>query len=178
MQARDYLQKFEVTEAESKLRILICCPKPIEEIGTHLNYQWAEAKQLPKLAFPDQSFNLALCCDILFIDPAHSTLDLLDVLTELARIAGEVRVYPVIDEQGNPSQHLGPVLQALQQKNYGVELRGIKSDPSLTKGALLRLWNPSCAVPISSTEFMNEVFRMEVLLSVFPAISKKKTMLQ
>ena len=147
MQATHYLQQFGITEAESKVRILNCNP---ESTGSTPNMEWVDPSQLPKLTFADHSFNLALCSKVLFMDLTRSEAFQLESLIELTRVAGEVRVFPIVNDNGHPSVYLGPVLQALQEKGFGVELREIKADPNTRKaaekGALLRVWNPSCAL--------------------------------
>lgn len=143
MNIKDYLERFDVSDQESKLRILSCNSDPIQET---VNLVWGNPKQLPHLSFPDQFFHLALCSNTLFMDTSRSESDYLDSLLELARVASEVRVAPVLDPNGQPAGFLAPVLKALQQKGYGVELREIKSSLKPHKEALLRLWSPSCVV--------------------------------
>lgn len=141
MEEKEFLNNFNVSEDESKLKILSCSKQPLTK--SHLI--WVDKNKLPHLDFKDQSFNLALCEDLLFTEPKQNDQFYLDSLLELARVAGEVRVYPLLDKQGLPSIHLGPVLQALQEKGIGVELKEIKTSKE-GKAALLRIWNPSCVL--------------------------------
>lgn len=161
MDVKEFLEAFDVTASESKLKILSCSPWPIPDTtdhhwadknhgiqGTHssldINLTWVEPKQISHLPFEDQSFHLALCFNVLFINSTLSESLHLNALEELSRVATEVRVFPLMDPKERPSHHLGPVLKILQEKGYGVELKEIKSK------AMLRLWNPSCAVQASS----------------------------
>lgn len=145
MNENQYLKNFNVSDEELKLKILNCSKDP----SPAKNLIWVDTNQLPHLDFKNQSFNLALCSDILFTEPTKNDQYYLDSLLELARVASEVRVYPLTDLQGKPSTHLGPVLQALQEKGFGVELKEIKANSENNidkKAALLRIWNPSCSL--------------------------------
>jgi len=166
MDIKDYLEQFDVTDKESQLSILICDPEPVPVAA---NMIWVDPKQLLKPSqfsqssqssepssssqssqhahhFKDQTFNLTLCGHFLFLNGHLSEKDHLDTLLELIRISSEVRVAPLLDLHGQPSKHLGPILQALQEQGYGVELREIKSNQKPHKEALLRLWNATCTV--------------------------------
>lgn len=56
------------------------------------------AAALPRLPFADRAFRLALCGYLLFAYPDHLDQDAHErALRELLRVAGEVRVYPLID---------------------------------------------------------------------------------
>lgn len=147
MDIKDYLKQLDVSEQESKLRILICTPDPVTSTG---NLIGCDPETLLTQSFPAQSFNLALCSNVLFVDPNLSEQYHLDILLELMRVASEVRVKPLLDAHGQPSAHLGPILQVLHQKEYGVELREIKTHDKTHKEALLRLWNPSCQIKTAS----------------------------
>lgn len=72
------------------------------------------AASLPKLPFEAQEFQLALCSHFLFLYSAQFDEDFhLRSLLELARIADEVRVFPLLALGGIPSAHLQPVLDKL-----------------------------------------------------------------
>ncbi len=99
------------------------------------------------LPFEDFSFDLALCSHFLFVSIDEQDVDFhLRCIRELARVAKEVRIFPLIDESGQPSPALGPSLLGLQQENYGVEIR--KVDYQLQRGgnAMLRVWALECQV--------------------------------
>jgi hypothetical protein len=67
-------------------------------------------QSLPKLDFPDRTFDLALCshCLFLYSDRLDTTFHLASV-GELRRVASEVRVFPVTDLAGAYSPHLAAV---------------------------------------------------------------------
>ena len=99
------------------------------------------------LPFADFSFDFALCSHYLFADLEEQTVDFhLAIIRELARVAKEVRIFPLIDTEGHPSEFLGPVLLGLQQDNYGVEVREVAFHLHQSDNAMLRVWAQQCAV--------------------------------
>jgi hypothetical protein len=99
------------------------------------------------LPFEDFSFDLALCSHYLFADLDNQTVELhLSIICELARVAREVRVFPLVDTEGKTSELLGPVLLGLQQHNYGVEVREIPFQLYKSGNAMLRVWAQQCHV--------------------------------
>lgn len=98
------------------------------------------------LPFTDFTFDLALCPHYLFADEDSLRVDRhLQLIFELARVAKEVRIYPLINN-GLPSKLLGPVLLGLQQENYGVEVRDVTSSLQPNGNAMLRVWAQQCHV--------------------------------
>lgn len=99
------------------------------------------------LPFNDFTFDFALSSHYLFADLDDQTVDFhLSVIRELARVAKEVRIFPLIDREGNPSEFLGPVLLGLQKENYGVEVREVDFHLHQTGNAMLRVWAQQCDV--------------------------------
>lgn len=99
------------------------------------------------LPFADFTFDFALSAHYLFADLDDQTVEFhLSVIRELARVAKEVRIFPLIDREGNPSEFLGPVLLGLQQDNYGVEVREVDFHLHKTGNAMLRVWAQQCIV--------------------------------
>lgn len=78
---------------------------------------------LPSLPFPDGGFHLALVSHLLFL--YGDTLDFpfhLAAMRELLRVAGEVRVFPLINLDGLPSSHLPCVVRSLRAEGVEVEI--------------------------------------------------------
>lgn len=97
----------------------------------------------PKLPFGDFEFDLALCPDLLF----RSKPNLSDqIITELCRVAHEVRVFPLLNEQNEISDILGPIMLKLQENNYGVEVREVPYQLQKGSNAMLRIWAKKCEV--------------------------------
>jgi hypothetical protein len=79
--------------------------------------------ELPALPFAADSFGLALCSHLLFLysDELDEAFHLAAV-SELLRLAGEVRIYPLVDMAGEPSRHLEPVIRALRERDVNCTL--------------------------------------------------------
>jgi hypothetical protein len=68
--------------------------------------------ELPNLPFKDNTFDLALCSHFLFLYSDHLDLDFhRKAIAEMLRVASEVRIFPVVDLNANPSEHLEPVMK-------------------------------------------------------------------
>ncbi|KTD78344.1 hypothetical protein [Legionella waltersii] len=99
------------------------------------------------LPFADFTFEFALSPHYFFADLDEQTVDFhLIVIRELARIAKEVRLFPLVDREGKMSDFLGPVLLGLQQENYGVEVREVSFHLHKSGNAMLRVWAQECVV--------------------------------
>lgn len=99
--------------------------------------------QLPTLPFADFEFELALCSDLLF-----RSKEMLPerMIAELCRVAHEVRVFPLLDAQGEVSATLGAVMLNLQHANFGVEVREVPYKLQKGSNAMLRIWAKQCVV--------------------------------
>jgi hypothetical protein len=81
------------------------------------------AASLPKTPFADGEFGLAVVSHLLFLYSG-----LLDTAThvasvfELLRVAGEVRIFPLVDLDCRWSPHVGPVRSALEAAGHTVEI--------------------------------------------------------
>jgi hypothetical protein len=99
------------------------------------------------LPFRDFSIDFALSAHYLFADLDDQDVDFhLQVIKELARVAKEVRIFPLIDRHNQPSPFLGPVLLGLQQDNYGVEVREVPYHLQPGGNAMLRVWAQECQI--------------------------------
>lgn len=99
------------------------------------------------LSFGDFAFDYALCSHYFFADLDEQDVDFhVKVIKELARVANEVRIFPLIDRYGKPSPQLGPVLLALQNDDYGTEVREVDYNLQQNGNAMLRVWAQKCDV--------------------------------
>ena len=70
---------------------------------------------LPHLPFPDRHFDLVLSAHLLFFYTANRDLAFhLGGVRELLRIGTEVRIFPIVDVNSNPSPFLSPVIDELE----------------------------------------------------------------
>jgi SAM-dependent methyltransferase len=107
-------------------------------------YQPVQDLSLP---FADFSFDLALSSHYLFGELDNQDLEFhVQAIKELARVAIEVRFFPLVDHAMQTSPFLGPVLLALQQDNYGVEVRSVNYSLQPKGNAMLRVWALECHV--------------------------------
>ena len=80
------------------------------------------AGSLPDLPFADAEFDLALCSHLLFLYSDHLSLDAhVAALRELLRVAGEVRVFPLLTLACGPSPHFAPACETLRRDGHAVE---------------------------------------------------------
>ncbi|GAB3939367.1 SAM-dependent methyltransferase [Larkinella terrae] len=80
-------------------------------------------ESLPKLSFPDQSFELALCSHFLFLYSAHfSEAFHVEAVRELLRIADEVRIFPVVDLSGQRSPYVKTASSVWEKSGFSVEI--------------------------------------------------------
>ena len=78
---------------------------------------------LPELDFPDNTFDLALCSHLLFLySGLFSEVFHLQSIKELRRVAGEVRIFPLVELGSKQSRHLEAVVDRLKTDGYNVTL--------------------------------------------------------
>jgi SAM-dependent methyltransferase len=88
---------------------------------------------LPDLPFEDEAFDLALSSHFLFLYSAQFGLDFhVATVLELCRVAREVRIFPLLDLEGERSRHLLPVIDRLQGRGLATGIR--KVDYEFQKG--------------------------------------------
>lgn len=106
-------------------------------------YQATESIKLP---FDDFEFDLSLSSHYILADNEDDLNVHLNIIKELLRVSKEVRIFPIIDRFSQPSKFLGPIMLALQQENYGIEVREVKYHLQSQGNAMLRVWAQQCAV--------------------------------
>jgi hypothetical protein len=101
------------------------------------------AAALPILPFRERCFDLALCSHFLFLyghlfDAAFHIV----AIAGLLRAAREVRIFPLLDLEGAPSAHLGPVRQALAARGAESEIRPVPYEFQRGGNRMLRILTP------------------------------------
>jgi len=82
--------------------------------------------ELPHLAFPDKTFDLALCSHLLFLYSEHLSEDFhVESIKELCRVAREVRIFPLLELGSRKSRHVKAVRARLAAEGYGVSIRTV-----------------------------------------------------
>lgn len=96
--------------------------------------------ELPTLPFADGAFDLALCSHLLFLYAHLLPLEFhLMSLLELSRVATEVRVFPLLDMMGNPSEYLDTLQLALEHAGIETEIVQVKYEFQKGGNQMLRL---------------------------------------
>ena len=84
------------------------------------------AAGLPSLPFADASFDLALCSHLLFLYTEQLSLSFhVASIVEMARVAREVRIFPLLMLGNVRSTHLDAVRAELGRLGYGHEVRKV-----------------------------------------------------
>jgi hypothetical protein len=81
------------------------------------------AAALPHLPFARASFDLALCSHFLFLYSESLSHEFHQrAVDELCRVAPEVRIFPLLDYNAEPSAHVGPIVDDCKKKGRSVFL--------------------------------------------------------
>ena len=95
---------------------------------------------LPNLPFPDRYFDLVLSAHLLFSYSANRDLAFhLDAVRELLRIGTEVRIFPIVDVNSNPSPFLSPVIDELEKEGVTCSIERVPYHFQKTGNEMLRL---------------------------------------
>jgi hypothetical protein len=89
--------------------------------------------ELPDLPFVDRRFDLALCSHFLFLYSERCDLTFhRDSISELCRVAREVRIFPLLELGSVRSRHLDAVVSYLKERGFRVEI--VRVDYEFQKG--------------------------------------------
>lgn len=103
---------------------------------------------LPQLPFTDRSFDLVLSSHFLFLYSDHLDLDFhLAAARELARLGQEVRIFPLVDYNSQPSPYLEPVMEALGAAGWSCCIEEVPYRFQITGHQMLRIRNDSSGRP-------------------------------
>ena len=95
---------------------------------------------LPNLPFPDGHFDLVLSAHLLFFYSANRDLAFhLDAIQELLRIGTEVRIFPIVDVNSNPSPFLSLVIDELEKDGIVCSVERVPYHFQKTGNEMLRL---------------------------------------
>ncbi len=85
------------------------------------------AASLPKLPFEDGRFSVALVSHLLFLYSTHLSLDFhVAAVLELLRVAGELRIFPLLGLDRQWSPHLDPVRDHLLWAGFREEIVAVE----------------------------------------------------
>lgn len=84
------------------------------------------AAELPRLPMARDSFDIALCSHLLFLYAEQISFEVhLASVMEMARLAREVRIFPLLALGNVPSPHVSPVREALLERGFACEIRRV-----------------------------------------------------
>ena len=96
--------------------------------------------ELPDLPFSDGQFDLALCSHLLFTYSGQLSLDFhCRAVLEMCRVAGEVRIFPLLDHGGQRSPHVESVCRVLEDNGIGVSVEPVDYEFQRGSNQMLRL---------------------------------------
>lgn len=112
-----------------------------------LEYGRYRADVLPNLHFEDFQFDIALSSHFLFAQNDLTLDNHVDFIKEMGRVAKEVRIFPLNNLEGEISPLLGPVMLALQNSHFEVEVRQVNYEFQRGGNAMLRAFVSAVPIP-------------------------------
>jgi hypothetical protein len=109
-------------------------------------------QSLPELNFEREQFDIALCSHFLFLYSHHFSLDFhVRSIMELCRVATEVRIFPLLNMHGEPSQYLKPAIQQLAGMGISANVERVDYEFQCGGNQMLRVVRsvPSDLPPVS-----------------------------
>lgn len=98
------------------------------------------AAELPDLPFPDRRFTLALSSHLLFTYADRLDFDFhVAALTELCRVADQVRAYPLVDYGADPYPEIDELRTRLAERAIASEIRRVPYEFQRTASRMLVL---------------------------------------
>ena len=102
------------------------------------------AGALPSLPFLDSAFDIALSSHFLLLYSKQRDLPFhLAAVREMLRVARSVRVFPLLDLDGQPSSHINPLREALARDGIESRIEAVAYEFQKGGNEMLRLWRNS-----------------------------------
>ncbi len=99
--------------------------------------------ELPALPFADGAFDIALCSHFLFLYSRHFDLGFhIKSIRELCRIAGETRIFPLMELGSRRSRHLNAVIKMLSAEGYRLAVERVDYEFQKGGNEMLRVRPP------------------------------------
>ena len=78
-------------------------------------------EKLPRISFKDGQFDIAICSHFLFLYSDHLSFSFhVKAITEMLRVAKEVRIFPLLQLGGKESPYVKNIIMALREKGHEV----------------------------------------------------------
>ncbi len=98
--------------------------------------------QLPNLPFPSGSFDIALCSHFLFLYSDNLSLSFHEsAVDELCRLAGDVRIFPLLAYNGEQSRYVDPVTEHLRQAGRVVSIEEVPYEFQRGGNMMMKIWS-------------------------------------
>jgi hypothetical protein len=95
---------------------------------------------LPNLPFADSQFDLALCSHLLFLYSDHLDFEFhRAAISEMLRVAREVRIFPLLTLDRRQSPHLEPIRGLFQAEGRTAEVRAVRYEFQRGGNQMLRI---------------------------------------
>jgi hypothetical protein len=99
------------------------------------------AAALPRLPFRSGQFGLCLCSHLLFLYSDRFDLPFhVESIENMLHVAAQVRIFPLLDLDGRPSPHLGPVMDALRRGGWEPEIRQVPYEFQRGGNRMMVVW--------------------------------------
>ena len=83
-------------------------------------------QSLPNLELADDRFELCLCSHFLFLYSEQLSLNFhITSIAELLRVSQEVRIFPLLKLNGEPSPYLETVIEELSKQGFNVQVQSV-----------------------------------------------------
>ncbi len=100
--------------------------------------------ELPALQFQDKSFDVALCSHLLFLYSDHYDYNFHKAAVyEMLRVAGEVRIFPLLDLMLRRSPYIEPLTKELERDGYTVKIKKVPYEIQLGGNEMMWIFNTS-----------------------------------
>ncbi len=97
--------------------------------------------ELPNLPFDERQFDLALCSHLLFTYSQQLSVQFhCQAMLEMCRVAGEARLFPLLDLGCRPSPHVQPVCECLEAHGFYVQIQRVDYEFQRNGNQMLRAW--------------------------------------
>jgi len=119
----------------------------LEDFPSGLQQGRYRTAELPVLPFENAQFDLALCSHFLFTYSYLLSEEFhLEAITEMCRVAKEVRVFPLLHGfSGVESEHLNPIVTELKKRSFRVEIQETPYEFQKGGNKMLRVCKKSSA---------------------------------
>lgn len=100
------------------------------------------SQSLPHLELADNQFELCLCSHLLFLYSDRLSLEFhRDSIYELLRISTEIRIFPLIKLNGEPSPYVDSMIQELSSQGFNVQIQPVAYEFQKGGNQMLKISN-------------------------------------